>query len=614
MREYPPGDSIIISYGIYCSSSLLPLVKNNNIYNIINYNFWTDTEDAQIAEYNWWGSDPPDTNKFSSNIDYTPWLTNYRGAKITIISPTYGSIGTIVTLKGDRFGSNELVKISFGTTLTITTVSSDIIGAFSTYFTIDTQPYGTTSITAIGLTSGASASEFFTILGNIILITPNSGSIGSIVTIKGNGYRTSEEVRISFGTTVSICSLSSSEAGTFSVIFTTDTQPYGTTSIIATGLTSGSKAYATFFVLPNISLLTPTEGTVGIKVTVCGNGYGVNDDIVIHFGTIIPIATSVASDAGTFSTIFTFPLQVRGTKTVTAKGMKTQVKEEAFFNVLSSTRLEIKPETKIVTKGDEFGLDVWLRDVVNLAGLDVSINFDPSLLEVLDDEPGTPNIQISQGEFPTNTLVLYNAASNIAGYIDYSVGLVPATNTATGSGILAKAKFKAIAPGTATIYFVFDEPNNRYTVLKDSNNQPIPVTTYGGTVTIYEYGSMEGYVVIAPSRDTGTNAGILVTLVGVGATNTVVDGYYTFLEVVPGTYTLQADTSGVAPGTITGIVIYPGTKTIVATLTLLNGDSNNDGVVDIGDFMVLRGIYKAIAGQLIGNEYCISSIIVKKAI
>ncbi|MEW6609970.1 MAG: dockerin type I domain-containing protein, partial [bacterium] len=242
-------------------------------------------------------------------------------------------------------------------------------------------------------------------------------------------------------------------------------------------------------------------------------------------------------------------------------------------------------------------LDIWLKDVVNLAGLDVFLDFDHNRLEVLDDNPAEEGIQITQGPFPPQASLLYAAATNTIGQIAYSLILVPATNTADGSGILAKIRFKSKAPGTATISFVFDKPDNRWTVLKDSDNQPIPVTTYGGTVTIYEYGSMEGYVIIDPPKDTGTNAGISITLAGVGTTSTAIGGYYTFLEVIPGTYTLQADTFGVSPATITGIIVYPGTKTQVATLTLLNGDSNNDGVVDIEDFMVLRNAYLSIIGD-----------------
>ncbi|MDI6735375.1 MAG: cohesin domain-containing protein [bacterium] len=372
----------------------------------------------------------------------------------------------------------------------------------------------------------------------------------------------------------------------------------------ATSIFSGNIDYIPWLKgpLPVSITVSPTSGTVGTIITIDGQGYLSTELIVIRFGTIPTIAMVTTNAAGTFLITFTFPLQVRGTKTVMANSLKTGFSAAGFFNVLCNTRLEIKPDSKIVTKGDEFVLDVWLKDVVNLAGLDVSINFNPNLLEVLDDMPGTPSVQITPGEFPPNKLVLYNVASNTLGYIDYSLGLVPATNTATGEGILARIRFKAKDKGTATISFAFDAQNNRWTVLKDGDNQPIPITTSGATVTIFEYGSLEGHVVIDPPKGTGSNAGILVTLVGVGATNTTVGGYYSFPEIIPGTYTLQADTFSVAPGTITEIRVYPGTKTTVATLTLLNGDSNNDGVVDIEDFIVLRNAYKSSQGQPNWND------------
>ncbi|MEW6608988.1 MAG: right-handed parallel beta-helix repeat-containing protein [bacterium] len=103
--------------GIYCKSSVISELIYNNIYNNGTYNLQTDiSPGTQTAEYNWWGSDPPATYTFSGNIDYDPWL---RGAiaKIVII-PSSGTVGTLITVSGEDFGSTELIRIDFGTTQT----------------------------------------------------------------------------------------------------------------------------------------------------------------------------------------------------------------------------------------------------------------------------------------------------------------------------------------------------------------------------------------------------------------------------------------------------------------------------------------------------------------
>jgi len=52
---------------------------NNNVHDITNYFIRADQPTSTIrAEMNWWGADPPPDrfNKFSGNIDYTPWRTS----------------------------------------------------------------------------------------------------------------------------------------------------------------------------------------------------------------------------------------------------------------------------------------------------------------------------------------------------------------------------------------------------------------------------------------------------------------------------------------------------------------------------------------------------------
>lgn len=86
-------------------------------------------------------------------------------ANITLLTPVSGTIGTTITISGNGYDSSELIKIDFGKTSTITTVTADLDGVFSSIFEADSQSSGTVTITAIGLTTGARSIALFELRG-----------------------------------------------------------------------------------------------------------------------------------------------------------------------------------------------------------------------------------------------------------------------------------------------------------------------------------------------------------------------------------------------------------------------------------------------------------------
>ncbi|MFH1563861.1 MAG: fibronectin type III domain-containing protein, partial [Nitrospirota bacterium] len=251
---------------------------------------------------------------------------------LIVISPTIGTVGSIVTVSGDSFGSIELIRIDFGTTRTIAMAMANQSGTFSTTFTIDTQPYSFTTVMATGLNSGKSALNSFRILPNIILLTPKSGTVGSIVTIRGNGFGASEQITIDFGINPMIAVVFANAYGNFSTTFTVDTQGgCGTVTVSAHG--SHCSAYSQFVILGQITLVTPTKGTVGSFVTVAGNGFGVIELIRIDFGITPTITTTISDANGKFITTFIVNTQPIGTTTIRAVGLFTNATAIAYFKI-----------------------------------------------------------------------------------------------------------------------------------------------------------------------------------------------------------------------------------------------------------------------------------------
>jgi hypothetical protein len=104
-------------------------------------------------------------------------------------SPTQGVIGTTVNLKGGGFGSGENVKILFqGSQIAI--AHTTLKGAFTASFVVPSTAvigFQNNGIVAIGKTSGEAASAFF-IVQPMVFISPNSGSSGTPITVRGSRF------------------------------------------------------------------------------------------------------------------------------------------------------------------------------------------------------------------------------------------------------------------------------------------------------------------------------------------------------------------------------------------------------------------------------------------
>ncbi|MBU1599396.1 IPT/TIG domain-containing protein, partial [bacterium] len=226
-------------------------------------------------------------------------------------------------------GFSGSITIHFGTSPSIATginVGSD--GSFNGTFTVNSQPAGTIVVTAENNT-GVFATISFCIKGVITSVNPNQGIVGTEVTVKGAGFNDGEVVYIDFGSYTTITTAIANTDGNFTATFTVDTQSQD--AAVITARDSREIATAVFMIKAGITLLSPSYGGAGQMVTIEGIGYGNMEVVRIDFGTHQTITSTVSSQIGTFSAVFTVSAQPSGNIVVTAKGNTSGVYDTTAF-------------------------------------------------------------------------------------------------------------------------------------------------------------------------------------------------------------------------------------------------------------------------------------------
>ncbi|MEW6609557.1 MAG: hypothetical protein AB1414_19285, partial [bacterium] len=407
---------------------------------------------------------------------------------IILVSPAEGTVGTIIRICGNGYGANSLIRVEFGITPTIQITSSYAGGSFSTTWTVDTQPYGTTTVVGYDDVLGIQSGNKIKILPNIIVITPGQGTVGSVVTVLGNGFGANKVIRLDFGTTAMIQTTSSYSEGSWSTTFTVDTQVYGQTTIKASG---SEQASGIFTILPNIVELTPIFGSVGTIITIAGNGFGKESEVQIEFNNIYRGTTAVTI-YGSFSTTFTTPVQPYGTYTV--MGTDTH-----FSNVYATSRFKIISNLCLITptKGT-IGTTISIKGNGFEAGNKIiSIEIGTTLYSTVVLTNGLGefdpiwNGEIKTQPYGTVTILATQLTGNFSGiyatgnfFITSNLSLITPTSGTVGTIITLKgdgfgaSKTITIAFGrTPTIQFSSTGADGSWTTTFTVNTQPYGETT-----------------------------------------------------------------------------------------------------------------------------------------
>jgi hypothetical protein len=145
--------------------------------------------------------------------------------------------------------------------------------------------------------------------------------------------------------------------------------------------------------------------------------------------------------------------------------------------VAQGAKMWLDPPTLDLAPGDEGALDIRVENVTQLAGAEVHLIFDPALLEVVDADPSTEGAQIAHGGFLSPDFVAQNAADPVAGTVDYAIACMPLDKSVSGSGVLSRVTFRALAEGETLV-------DISGFLLANRQEQPIAVETGSSVVVV----------------------------------------------------------------------------------------------------------------------------------
>jgi len=147
-------------------------------------------------------------------------------------------------------------------------------------------------------------------------------------------------------------------------------------------------------------------------------------------------------------------------------GDTSQIAEVRFIvDAVKGPALMFYPRKQITTQGSLTTLQVWAEEVIDLTAAELSIQFNPSFLDIVSINEGS----IFQG---IGEVIFLSQYDNDLGILTISTALLGGGNPSiNGSGDLAVMEVKILDAGSSTLSFngteVFRDPqNNHITILE----------------------------------------------------------------------------------------------------------------------------------------------------
>ena len=241
-------------------------------------------------------------------------------AATVTLAPSSGTVGSYVTVTGSGYTDGDTnFLIQFGSAPFITRIGTVTGGIIATNFQVPAVPRGSYTVTVTdGHSQSGTTTSPFVVTPRITVINPTLGTVGTTVTVSGNGFQANSSVNILFDTTTVATTTASATGVIPNVTFIVPAGTKGAHTV--KGVDSvGPSATRSFTITPKITV-APAEGGVGDTVVITGFGFADNDAIDILFDDAVLSGITAATDAnGSFSTTVAIPSASRGSHIIKAR-------------------------------------------------------------------------------------------------------------------------------------------------------------------------------------------------------------------------------------------------------------------------------------------------------
>lgn len=241
------------------------------------------------------------------------------------LSPEKGPVGTTVTVKGQGFAKDEEgIELMYYRNDSYETIERNIVanakGSWQRSFQIPSSTRGEHKIDALGAVSKLYEVQDATFrVTSEISIDKSSGSVGDTITMTASRFAASEKgIEILFDGEAVVTDIKANSEGVWQASFEVPEIPAGGYSVTAEGEQTRKEDVGelSFEIEPDI-VLSPDAGHVDMNLTVTGQGFAANEDVVIMYDGN-QVATAETNDQGNLEVSFLVPESKYGDYNVTA--------------------------------------------------------------------------------------------------------------------------------------------------------------------------------------------------------------------------------------------------------------------------------------------------------
>lgn len=122
------------------------------------------------------------------------------------------------------------------------------------------------------------------------------------------------------------------------------------------------------------------------------------------------------------------------------------------LEALAQTPITVRVAPAVVQVGTSATVDVAIEvvDVQELYGFDVTVTFDPQVVEVVDADPAAPGLQVAQGTFLDSGFAVINTADNTEGNAHLVMTQLNPSLPKSGTGALVVIRLRGKQAGTGS--------------------------------------------------------------------------------------------------------------------------------------------------------------------